>query len=47
VKKDFPDSSFVDTANKRIAALKAKPPVEVEPPPAPAPAAPAGPAPQP
>jgi hypothetical protein len=38
VKKDFADSSFVDTANKRIAALKAKPPVEVEPPPAPAPA---------
>lgn len=38
VKKDFPDSSFVDTANKRIASLKAKPPVEVEPPPAPAPA---------
>ncbi len=38
VKKDFPESSFADTANKRIAALKAKPPVEVEPPPAPAPA---------
>jgi predicted negative regulator of RcsB-dependent stress response len=37
VKKDFPDSSFADTANKRIAILKAKPPVEVEPPPAPAP----------
>jgi len=35
VKKDFPESSFVDTANKRIATLKAKPPVEVEPPPAP------------
>lgn len=38
VKKDFPESSFADTANKRIATLKAKPPVEVEPPPAPAPA---------
>jgi predicted negative regulator of RcsB-dependent stress response len=38
VKKDFPESGFVDTANKRIATLKAKPPVEVEPPPAPAPA---------
>jgi len=34
VKKDFPESSFADTANKRIASLKAKPPVEVEPPPA-------------
>ena len=39
VKKDFPDSSFAETANKRIATLKAKAPVEVEPPPAPAPAA--------
>lgn len=38
VKKDFPDSNFTDTANRRIATLKAKPPVEVEPPPAPAPA---------
>jgi predicted negative regulator of RcsB-dependent stress response len=38
VKKDFPESNFTDTANKRIASLKAKPPVEVEPPPAPAPA---------
>ncbi len=38
VKKDFPESGFADTANKRIATLKAKPPVEVEPPPAPAPA---------
>lgn len=38
VKKDFPESSFADIANKRIAALKAKPPVEVDPPPAPAPA---------
>jgi len=37
VKKDFPESSFVETANKRIATLKAKAPVEVEPPPAPAP----------
>lgn len=51
VKKDFPESSFAETANKRIATLKAKPPVEVEPPPAPAPEAaapaPAEPAPQP
>jgi predicted negative regulator of RcsB-dependent stress response len=37
VKKDFPESNFADIANKRIATLKAKPPVEVEPPPAPAP----------
>lgn len=48
-KTDFPDSSFTDTANQRIASLRATPPVEVEPPPAeaappaaaPAPAAPA------
>ena len=37
VKTEFPDSSFADTANRRIAILKAKPPVEIEPPPAPAP----------
>jgi predicted negative regulator of RcsB-dependent stress response len=36
VKKDFPESSFADTANRRIAILRAKPPVEVEPLPAPA-----------
>lgn len=35
VKTEFPDSSFADTANRRIAILKAKPPVEIEPPPAP------------
>lgn len=35
VKSDFPDSSFAETANRRIATLKAKPPVEIEPPPAP------------
>ena len=35
-KTDFPESSFADTANRRIATLKAKPPVEIEPPPAPA-----------
>lgn len=40
VKSEFPDSSFAETANNRIAILKAKPPVEIEPPPAP-PAAPA------
>lgn len=38
-KTDFPNSSFVDTANQRIASLRALPPVEVEPPPAPAPEA--------
>ncbi len=36
VKTDFPQSSFSETANKRTATLKAKPPVEIEPPPAPA-----------
>ena len=45
VKTEFPESGFVDTATKRIANLKAKPPVEIEAPPAPkteaAPAAPA------
>ncbi len=45
VKNDFPDSSFADTANRRISSLKTLPPVEVEAPPAPAPAA--GPAAQP
>ena len=35
VKGDFPDSSFSETAVRRIATLKAKPPVEIEPPPAP------------
>lgn len=36
VKTDFPESSFAETANRRIATLKAKPPVEIEPPPVPA-----------
>ncbi|HEX7262296.1 MAG TPA: tetratricopeptide repeat protein [Luteolibacter sp.] len=35
VKTEFPDSNFAETANSRIATLKAKPPVEIEPPPAP------------
>ena len=35
VNGDFPDSSFSETAVRRIATLKAKPPVEIEPPPAP------------
>jgi TolA-binding protein len=35
VKGDFPESSFSETAVRRIATLKAKPPVEIEPPPAP------------
>jgi predicted negative regulator of RcsB-dependent stress response len=34
-KNEFPDSSFSDTANRRIAILKTKPPVEIDPPPAP------------
>jgi len=34
-KTEFPDSSFAETATRRIATLKAKPPVEIEPPPAP------------
>ncbi len=49
-KTDFPDSSFAETANRRLAILKAKPPVEIEPPPpapAPAPTAAAPPAPAP
>jgi TolA-binding protein len=33
VKTEFPESSFAETANRRIATLKAKPPVEIEPPP--------------
>lgn len=45
VKMDFPESSFSDTAAKRLSFLKAKPPVEIEAPPAPAtPAAPVNPA---
>lgn len=32
VKSDFPESSFADMATKRLAILKAKPPVEIEPP---------------
>jgi predicted negative regulator of RcsB-dependent stress response len=44
-KSKFPESSFADTAAKRLASLKAKSPTEIEPPPAPAPpAAPALPA---
>lgn len=35
VKTEFPESSFAETASRRIATLKAKPPVEIEPPPAP------------
>lgn len=35
VKNDFPESSFADTANRRVANLKAKPPVGIDPPPAP------------
>lgn len=40
-KTDFPESSFADTANRRVANLKAKPPVAIEPPPAPPAPAPA------
>ncbi|MBC8125603.1 MAG: tetratricopeptide repeat protein [Gloeobacteraceae cyanobacterium ES-bin-144] len=36
VKSEFPESSFAETANRRIAILKAKPPAEIAPPPAPA-----------
>jgi TolA-binding protein len=32
-KTDFPESSFAETANRRLATLKTKPPVEIEPPP--------------
>ncbi|MES2659376.1 MAG: tetratricopeptide repeat protein [Verrucomicrobiota bacterium] len=35
VKNDFPDSNFSETAGRRIATLKAKPPLEIAPPPAP------------
>jgi len=41
VNESFPDSSFAETAGRRLAILKAKPPVEIEAPPAP-PAPPAG-----
>ena len=37
VKNEFSESSFADTAKRRVASLKAKPPVEVEPPPPPKP----------
>ena len=40
-KADFPDSTFSETATRRLTILKAKPPVEIEAPPAP-PAPPAG-----
>jgi predicted negative regulator of RcsB-dependent stress response len=40
---DFSESPFVETATKRIATLKAKPPVEIEPPPAPEATAPSAP----
>lgn len=33
VKSEFPDSGFAETANRRTATLKAKPPVEIAPPP--------------
>ena len=39
VKSDFADSSFSEAATRRLAILKAKPPVEIDPPPTP-PAAP-------
>jgi len=42
-KTDFPDSSFAETATRRLAILKAKPPVEIEPPPTPAAPTPADP----
>lgn len=35
VKKDFPDSNFSEAATRRIAVLKAKPPVEIAAPPKP------------
>lgn len=40
VKNEFSESSFADTAKRRTASLKAKPPVEVEPPPPPKPETP-------
>lgn len=39
VKTDFSDSSFAETATRRIATLKAKAPVEIAPPPKPEPPA--------
>jgi TolA-binding protein len=36
VNQEFPESNFTETATRRIATLRAKPPVEIEPPPAPA-----------
>jgi predicted negative regulator of RcsB-dependent stress response len=43
-KSIYPESGFAETATRRLAILKAKPPVEIEPPPAPAtPAPPADP----
>ena len=41
VKNEFSESSFAETAKRRTASLKAKPPVEVEPPPPPKPETPA------
>jgi predicted negative regulator of RcsB-dependent stress response len=35
VKTDFPDSNFAEAAGRRLAILKAKPPVEIEAPPVP------------
>lgn len=35
VRTEFPESSFAETAGRRLAILKAKPPVEIDPPPAP------------
>ncbi len=35
VNQEFPESTFTETATRRIATLKAKPPVEIEPPPTP------------
>lgn len=46
VKSEFSESPFVETATRRISALKAKAPVEIAPPPAPV-APPAAPTPQP
>ena len=36
VTQEFPESNFTESATRRIAGVKAKPPVEIEPPPAPA-----------
>ncbi len=46
VKSEFSESAFVETATRRLSALKAKAPTEIEPPPAPV-APPAAPTPQP